>query len=249
MRKLILFAVTLCCAALDAGAYELTLDASGSPQRFEGTVQWAVNQDASRDVGYAAVLPAIQRAFDGWQNAAPGRLAFQNVGPTSLGPPAPGEARLGAPVTLSWEEKAWNYVGDDQAVTILVEDPETHVILRADIVFNGVTHHWADLSDGMPHPGCDDVQNTLTHEIGHLLGFGHVTDEQSTMYPSTYPGDLARRLLDAQDVAGIDALYAANPSTAEQNAGCSTAPGRSSGAVGLLLALAALLGRRPRRGY
>lgn len=56
-------------------------------------------------------------------------------------------------MTISWEMGQWGYQGDDQAVTLVVEDPDSHVILRADIVLDGVTHHWANLSDGQPHPG------------------------------------------------------------------------------------------------
>ncbi|HUB07907.1 MAG TPA: matrixin family metalloprotease [Myxococcales bacterium] len=237
----VLAVAALCCPA--ARAYELQLDASGSPQRVEGTVQYAVNQGGSRDLTYAQILPAVHAAFASWTAAGGGRLAFQDVGPTQLGPPGPDDARLGIPVTISWEQTAWDYDGDDQAVAILVEDPDSHVIVRADIVFNDVTHHWAVLDDGQPHPGADDVQNTLTHEIGHLLGFGHTPDPTSTMLPSTYPGDLARRTIDAQDVAGIEALYAATPSSEEQAEGCATGPGAPSQALLLLLA-SILVGRR-----
>ncbi len=234
--------ITAALCALTADAYEFQLDQGGSPQRVEGTVQYSLNQQGSRDVPYAQLLPAVHAAFATWQDASGGRLSFQDVGPTQLGPPGPDEARLGIPVTISWEEDEWDYEGDDQAVAILIEDPDTHVIVRADIVFNGVTHHWAILADGQPHPGADDVQNTLTHEIGHLVGFGHTQDRTSTMLPSTFPGDVAGRLLDTQDVAGIAALYA-EAASQEQAAGCSTKPGGPSSALGLLL-LAGLLRRR-----
>ncbi|MHB8419793.1 MAG: matrixin family metalloprotease [Myxococcales bacterium] len=232
-------ASAILCSAL-ADAYEFQLDGSGSPQRVEGTVQYAVNQSGSRDLDYQKLLPAIHAAFATWTSASEGRLSFEDVGPTPLGPPAENDARLGVPITISWEESRWDYQGDDQAVTILVEDPDSHVIVRADIVFNGVTHHWAVLDDGQHHPGADDVQNTLTHEIGHLVGFGHVTDPTSTMLPSTYPGDLARRTLDDQDAAGIQALYAATPTAQEQGAGCSTGAGSVSNAAAWLLVLLVL---------
>lgn len=38
-----------------AFAYELQLDASGSPQRVDGAVQYAVNQNGSQDVDVAGI--------------------------------------------------------------------------------------------------------------------------------------------------------------------------------------------------
>ncbi len=231
--------------ATTALAYQFQLDQSGASQRVSGDVPYVVDAN-SPDITYSQVLPAIHAAFAAWSTASQGRLTFSDLGATQLGPPADGETRFSVPVTISWELGQWRYQGDDQAVTIRIEDPDTHVIARADIVFNGVTHHWADLADGLPHPGADDVQNTLTHEIGHLVGFAHPTDPTSTMYPSTYPGDLSRQTLDPQDVTGIDALYAATPTVAQQGAGCSTSGGGSGRALALLLALGLLLRRRSR---
>jgi MYXO-CTERM domain-containing protein len=66
-----------------------------------------------------------------------------------------------------------------------------------------------------------DLQNTLTHEIGHFLGLAHPCGSGSgspevpctstyadrTMYPFEVPGEIAKRTLAADDVAGICALY------------------------------------------
>jgi len=240
MRRLLLLLPVI---ASNAFAYELELDETGSPQRVSGDVGYALNAN-SPDMTYAQVIPAIHAAFATWATASQGRLSFSDQGTTELGPPAAGEARLGVPVTISWEQNQWTYQGDDQAVTIIVEDPDTHVILRADIVFNGVTHQWANLSDGQPHPGCDDVQNTLTHEIGHMVGFAHPTDTTSTMWPATHPGDLELRNLDASDVTGIDTLYAALPTAQEQASGCATGAGASESSLALLLAVALFTRRR-----
>ncbi len=240
-----MLAAALPFLASSALAYELNLDASDSPQRVSGDVAYVIDAN-SPDMTFAQAQPAIDAAFASWAEASQGRLAFADQGPTQLGPPASGDARLGVPVTISWALNEWSYEGDDQAVTILVEDPDSHVILRADIVLNGVTHHWANLTDGQSHPGADDLQNTMTHEIGHLVGFAHTADPTSTMHPGTHPGDLTLRTLDAGDVAGIDALYAAVPTVQELAAGCATGAGTES-SLTLLLGLALLIRRRRAR--
>jgi uncharacterized protein (TIGR03382 family) len=225
-------------------AYVFQPDSTGAPQRVSSDVPYVVNAN-SPDISYEQVLPAIHAAFASWSNASQGRLSFTDQGTTQLGPPAEGDNRLGVPVTISWEQNQWSYEGDNQAVAILVEDVGTHVIVRADIVFNGVTHNWANLTDGQAHPGADDVQNTMTHEVGHLVGFGHPPDTTSAMFPSTYPGDLSRRTLDANDVGGIDALYAAPSANPGQALGCSSGGGGFSSALVLLLVVV-LLSRNQR---
>ncbi|MHB1843944.1 MAG: matrixin family metalloprotease [Deltaproteobacteria bacterium] len=236
-RTIALLALTLLAAS--AQAYVLQPDASGADQRIAGPMSYAVSQAGSRDLSYDQIVPAVDAAFAAWQAASNGKLAFQDVGPTSLGPPSAGETRLGVPIVVSFERAQWSFEGDDQAVTILEEDPDSHEILRADIVVNDVTHHWAILSDGAPHPGADDLQNTLSHEVGHLVGLGHTTDVAAVMYPSTHPGDLSKRTLSPDDVAGLTALYADAPTAAEQGAGCSTGVGPAP-LLGLLLVLLAL---------
>jgi hypothetical protein len=41
-----------------------------------------------------------------------------------------------------------------------------------------------------------DVQNTMTHEIGHLLGLAHISDAASVMNPRASVGELTKRTLD-----------------------------------------------------
>jgi hypothetical protein len=105
--------------------------------------------------------------------------------------------------------------------------------------------------DGLPctsptETGCVriDVQNTVTHEAGHTLGLDHSTDPNATMYASAPPGDLSKRDLAADDIAGICAIYprgAATVTCLAQNtsgSGCSQAqngPGAVLGALALLL--------------
>lgn len=53
------------------------------------------------------------------------------------------------------------------------------------------------------------LQQVALHEIGHALGLGHASDPYAVMYPSVGSGN---QVLDATDVAGIQALYGPPPS-------------------------------------
>lgn len=67
---------------------------------------------------------------------------------------------------------------------------------------------WDD-GPGAPIPGALDVQAVITHEYGHALGLGHSTVAGATM-AATISGDgTAARSIEADDRAGVQAIYGA----------------------------------------
>jgi uncharacterized protein (TIGR03382 family) len=169
------------------------------------------------------------------------------------------------------------------ALTSALYDPNTGRIVAADVEVNGwdgvaagalsttsgPAHGWyftCGDPTGLPpcatygQGGCAyvDLQNTLTHEVGHFLGLAHPCGDAgeaacpsscaagdaacqamttSTMFPTTTPGDTGKRTLSSDDVAGVCAIY-------PTDGGCGCGSAGAPGAVGLLLAVWAL---RPRR--
>ena len=171
-------------------------------------------------------------------------------------------------------------------------DPLTDgTIIDADIDFNAVNFHFYDADQGSVPTGSRspvDLWNTVTHELGHVMGLEHpcslfsgaiaacAVDDQgspvpdcsaveasrfmnahlqtvyeSTMYPTSVPGETTKRLPHADDVAGIITAYpkVSDPLTCRipvvvQNAGCAASPLRAPrqavpiGAAVVLLALA-----------
>ncbi|GMU08076.1 myxosortase-dependent metalloprotease, MXAN_2677/MXAN_2678 family [Corallococcus caeni] len=52
-----------------------------------------------------------------------------------------------------------------------------------------------------------DVQNTMTHEIGHVVGLDHVFSAGSTMEATASQGETSKRVIDAGSAAGFCAAY------------------------------------------
>jgi len=78
-------------------------------------------------------------------------------------------------------------------------------IVDADIVFwDGAVQFFAGSS------GCSGgfyIEDIAAHEFGHALGLGHSASTSATMYPSVSSCNTGNRTLDADDIAGVRALY------------------------------------------
>jgi hypothetical protein len=147
------------------------------------------------------------------------------------------------------------------------------VILDADIELNAsqpggnlgflFTVVSSPLCEGLPNPDCvgTDLQNTLTHEIGHAMGLDHVPEPLSTMEAAAPPGETNKRVIDAGTAAGFCDTYprglpptqctelgATGKKLSAQSAGtgCAAAPGALLPGV-LLGAWALWLRRRARQ--
>jgi Matrixin/Carboxypeptidase regulatory-like domain len=84
---------------------------------------------------------------------------------------------------------------------------ETGEVVEADTVMNPAVS-WA--TDG--RAGVYDIQQILTHELGHVLGLDHSPIAAATMFPFSSEGETVRRTLGPDDVAGVRVLYSIDPS-------------------------------------
>ena len=71
------------------------------------------------------------------------------------------------------------------ALTLLWHDKHTGEILDVDMELNGGAGKFADCEQQKCGNNNIDLQNTVTHEAGHLLGLAHSTVPGSTMQAST----------------------------------------------------------------
>jgi hypothetical protein len=156
----------------------------------------------------------------------------------------------------------WQHASGAIAITTTTYDPQSGRVLDADIELNQPSFVFSTV-DAPPcvrpnwSPSCVawDVQNTVTHEIGHMLGLDHTTYPGSTMNPTAPPGELSKRVLDVGTRDFVCQVYARGQVAKDcvivpYDGELGSTPGAcacSSGAAALVpLALAALFRRRRR---
>jgi hypothetical protein len=77
-------------------------------------------------------------------------------------------------------------------------------LVEADIVYYSTYPFFAGNS------GCSNgiyLEDAAAHEFGHALGLGHSSLSSATMYPTMSKCSTSARVLDPDDLAGIEALY------------------------------------------
>lgn len=98
----------------------------------------------------------------------------------------------------------WPHQAGALAVTSSFHDPNTGELLDADIEFNDARFQFTGTE--ATGPTCTsssfedcvyyDLENTLTHELGHFVGLDHINQAGSTMHPSADIGDTDKRTVD-----------------------------------------------------
>jgi uncharacterized protein (TIGR03382 family) len=97
----------------------------------------------------------------------------------------------------------WDNTAQTIAVTLTTYDQHSGIIYDSDVELNAPTFYFTT-SDGprctLPgQTGCvsTDVQNTMTHEIGHFIGLDHTYAVGSTMNPQAPQGETSKRTIDS----------------------------------------------------
>lgn len=154
----------------------------------------------------------------------------------------------------------WEHAPTAIAITTTSFNPRSGKILDSDIELNAPRFLFTTV-DSPPCPAnqydvtcvATDVENTITHEVGHLLGLGHTNATGSTMAPRADPGETTKRTLDPGSQQFICDVYpvgkpakscvikTVDDELGKPPAGCAAVPGAA------WLGLLTLLGLRRRR--
>ena len=120
------------------------------------------------------------------------------------------------PETCGNERDCWEHANGALAITTTSYEKNSGRISDSDIELNTPRFIFTTV-DAPPcfppvfDPTCvaSDVQNTVTHEFGHVLGLSHSPSASSTMNASAVPGETSKRSLDADSKKFVCEIYPA----------------------------------------
>lgn len=230
-------------SATPALAYNVRVTGNGSPLRWAAglvSVEIAMS-DVPAGVSVENAEAAALAAFGTYQGLLAGMSPDVSIHVAMDGDAAPA-ARDDGQNVVRWVNSGWadSYDPGALAVTLTSYDTSTGRITDADIVVNAENYPWTASSDDADCQGAYDLQNVLTHEVGHFFGLAHDQDDrEATMYPSSGMCETKKRDLDSDDMDSLTHLYVDTiaPSTTDGAAalGCSTSGQKPASLAGLLL--------------
>lgn len=177
------------------------------------SIPWRMHVAGSDDVGLDLATDAAKRSFEQWEAVTCSDVDFGYAGLTD--DDFVGFRQQGANENVVvWRESDWPHELGVIAVTTVTfctrvqgsVCPTGGLILDADIELNGADFTFT-IVDTSGASDRYDLRNTLTHEIGHLLGFGHSADQEATMFLSAPPGERKKRDLAPDDEAALCDSY------------------------------------------
>ncbi len=263
MSRLALALLALVGMTSPAAAYVRAANKTGKAVYWKsGCVFLTPSAGGAKDLGEAATLAEIQRSIDAWMNATASCSYLE----LRLDPVAASQGTsYDSANRITFLEDQWgsgsgnDFVPYDRQAAALTTlrfvESETAAnngeIVDADIELNAVNFTFAVVSGGRQ----TDVQNTLTHELGHLIGLDHTCDDgarsptpkddqgnavprcfgtlpaaltDATMYNFADPGETKKRSPEADDVAGFCGIY---PTTKDPGT-CETVSRKAAGTKG-----------------
>lgn len=199
----------------------VALDTGPSLVWAKRTIPWVVDPNALNATGDRAVGEAdLKASFDAWTaiDCSDIDLPYMGEVPGVRAELVENGANVNAVV---WVGTGWAYDAGAIAVTTTAYDRASGVVVDADIELNGQHFQFgrADSSNCRASDGFMDLRNTVTHEVGHVLGLDHPPNTpryaESTMYASAPPCETKKRSLAADDREGICTIYPQGAATVQ----------------------------------
>jgi hypothetical protein len=164
------------------------------PTWAPGPVLYRVNT-TNLDLPGAVIPPALAVGAGAWTTQTNASFAFQYAGTSTVTT----NTNDGVNVVM------FRNASSGSAIATTYWWSSGSRIIDADIVFwDGGFQFFTGST------GCSNgfyIEDIAAHEFGHALGLGHSTVTSATMYPSVSSCATGNRTLDADDVAGVEALY------------------------------------------
>jgi hypothetical protein len=234
------------------------------PAKLQEAVVWATGQWQQIQCGVVDVLanPPTATAPLGVQFELAGAVKAPPIG-ACASPNPDGTCAAIAPngnvITTIANLNEWTYGSFLFGLTVLTYREADGAIVDGDILLNDAQY---DFCAGDCALGTTALCNTLTHEVGHLLGLDHGQVKQSTMYANAGSGDVNKCTLHGDDEQGACWAYRHDcttplppeppkATTSKESSGCLANPrgkGKTSVYSALGVAVVAVVFALRRRG-
>ena len=207
--------------ALAAPEDQVMVNSSGETLHWtESSVPFRVNAGNLEGISVADVDAAVEGAAAAWSTASEVHVSLDRSEDTT------GKGGLDETNVVYFSDD-WTASPDLLALTSSWSDDEG-VMVEFDLAINADDHAWSTTLA----PDTCDLQNTLTHEMGHALGIDHdEVNVEATMFPNATLGETIKRDLYDSDVEVAAWLYperADEPATADHPLfACSAVPAES----------------------
>ncbi len=275
MKRLAALSLILCSSPAFAFVPTLTCTESGQyacrgnevPKQVKWAdlcINWYMNDagtkaipDAADGKASQALEDTIKASFDTWNGVACQDLKLVYGGRTDDDRAATdGKANI-----VVFRDDEWRYVSKTAfAITSVTYNPDTGLIVDADVEMNAFYHTFT-IGDQAVNI---DIQNTITHEVGHFVGLDHAPENAATMFASAAVGETLKRSLESDDIEGVCSIYPTDARTeactappphtktddTSDDGCCTTAPGSPSRTpiYAILAGIGLVIWRRRARG-
>ncbi len=190
---------------------------SGKSLKWEKIpVKYHIHKDCYKPIDTEKCKEAVVNSFRTWESPECTRLRFERGEDTEEAKASFNSLDLDSNRNIIvWYYKDWPYEPNGIALTTVTYDDRTGKIYDADIELNGYYYRF-NVVEETPST-YTDIQNTLTHEIGHMIGLDHTYNSSSVMYPTARAGEIKKRELSQDDIDGVCDIY-----KTENGCSCST---------------------------
>ncbi len=175
----------------------------------DNNIPFHINRDVPAGLDANRVYATIRASFATWSTPTCTCLRFKDGGLTNskvLGydqkSPASNQN------IILFQPKKWSpHPSQAVAITSNIFIEDTGQVVAYDMELN--SQNFTFSLDGAPRNGKPtmDLQNVVTHEVGHVIGLDHSTVRASTMFTSGLPGETKKRDLHSDDIKALCLIY------------------------------------------
>ncbi len=208
MKRSTILALLVSCwfAPTSTQAYSVLTTSDGEEVRwYQPVVYYYINPAGFEDFDIDSMVQVTIQSFETWMDTQLGPT-FVYAGTTDVKKPSDDCLNVIFFVQDPMEWMEMFHLEDGKAMAMT----RTYVasggaIVGFDLGFNDAGYTFTNTDD--PTRIRTDYANTLTHEIGHVLGLDHSEDPEAVMYPTAPEGETSKRTLAEDDREGIRYLY------------------------------------------